>query len=198
MHKNLSLKDIFNNNKGRIVQEILKNVQNAPPSSYFQFLQTGEGGRRLRVWVDLMIRSLEDAEEKRAFFIDIERVGYSRAIQGFKIADVLQIYDVFQKVFLQTLEEAVAQKRIHLPNLYEHISEISQILLQCIIITSVSYLKTREEMIAKNVSYFQTLYDFTHELISSLNLDEVANLILKKIFILIIFGFTIMMFLNLI
>ena len=181
MDKFLSLKDLFCKNRERIVQEIYATLQNAPWSSYFRFLQTNEGRRRVGIWVDLMIRSLGDEEGRKLFFMDTERVGYSRALQGFKVEDVLQLYNILQKVLVEILQEAVNIKRGRIPNLFTHISEMNQILLQCIIIISASFLKTREEMIAKNVSYFQTLYDFTQKLIITLNLEEVVNLILKKI-----------------
>ncbi len=134
----------------------------------------------MRVWLDLMIRSLGNEEERKLFLQDIERVGYSRAVHGFMVDEVLQVYNIFQKVLMEILEEAVKERKIKLSHLYKHISDLSQILLQSIIVTSASFLKTREEMIAKNVSFFQTLYDFTHKLITTFNLEEVANLILEK------------------
>ncbi|NWG03500.1 MAG: GAF domain-containing sensor histidine kinase [Syntrophaceae bacterium] len=111
--------------------------------------------------------------------MDTERVGYARAVQGFRVEDVLHVYEIFQKVLVKIFQEAVTQEMIEI-SLYKEVEKLNQILLQCITIVSTSFLKTREEMITEKVSHLQNLFDFTQEIVKTFDLEKIANHILTK------------------
>ncbi|MCX5907765.1 MAG: GAF domain-containing sensor histidine kinase [Deltaproteobacteria bacterium] len=133
----------------------------------------------MKTWVGLLIRSLEG--DRDTFFKDEERVGYYRAVQGFPISFSHQIYVTFQQVLGEILQQEATQEKVDLGSLWGEIQELNEILAHGSNIVATSFLKTREELITEKVTYLQAIYDFTREIISIFDPQEIINLVLRKI-----------------
>jgi len=182
MERYTSLKELLDQNKGDILRETMSRLKILPQSPYYDFLvRTDEGQRRFRIWMNLVIGSLQDEQGRESFFVDTERVGYARAVDGFNVEDVFQLYRVFHEVFWEILQEAMAANKISLLNNYREVSELTQILFRAASIIASSFLRTREEMITEKVSHLQKLYSFTQEIVTTFNLEEIADHILRKV-----------------
>jgi hypothetical protein len=97
MSHSRSLSEFLSHQKKQLIQELTRRLGELPSSPYQEFIvRTEEGQRRLGIWADLVIRSLKG--EQKAFFKDEERVGYSRAVQGFQIGFSFQIHRYFQQI----------------------------------------------------------------------------------------------------
>ena len=151
-----------------------------PSSPYQEFIvRTEEGQRRLGIWAGLVIRSLKG--EQKPFFKDEERVGYSRAVQGFQIGFSFQIHRYFQQIVWKMLQEAALKKKISILTFMEEIQELNEILFKGCSIIATSFLKTREEMIHEKVVYLQEIFGFTREIIALFDLEAIIRLILRRL-----------------
>ena len=174
-----SLTDLIRHYQDRIIQEMNGHLNKVSWSAYQEFiLRTKEGQRRLKTWVGLLIRSLEG--DRETFFKDEERVGYSRAVQGFPLNFSFQIHRSFRQALGEILQEESARKRLSLLQLWEEVQELNEIISEGYSIVATSFLKTREELVTEKVTYLQEIYDFTRKIISIFNLPEIVNLILRE------------------
>jgi signal transduction histidine kinase len=112
--------------------------------------------------------------------MDQERAGYARAVQGFRIDFSFQIYSIFQQVLWEVLQEEARKGKLRLLNLSDEIHDLNDILFQGYSIIAASFLKTREERITEKVTHLQELYDFTQEIITNLELEEIVSFILRR------------------
>ena len=175
-----SLSEFLSHQKKHLLQEMNQRLGELPSSPYQEFIvRTEEGQRRLGIWVDLVIRSL--VGEQNSFFKDEERIGYSRAIQGFQIDFSFQIHRYFQQIVWQMLQKATLKKKISLPSFIEEIQELNEVLFKGCDIIATSFLKTREELIHEKVIHLQEIFDFTREIITIFDLEEIIDLILRKL-----------------
>lgn len=175
----LSLKNLILQHKEGIILEMNRRLSQVPCSPYQEFiLRTKEGQRRLKTWVGLLIRSLEG--DRETFFKDEERVGYSRAVQGFPLNFSFQIHRSFRQVLGEILQEESAKKRLNLIHLWKEVQELNEIVSEGYSIVAASFLKTREELISEKVTYLQEIYDFTRKIITLFDLQEILNLILRE------------------
>jgi len=177
--KFLSLKNLLYQHKDDILQRMIDRLSRLSWSPYQEFiLRTDEGQQRLNIWVNLVAHLLE--EDVEPFLMDQEQVGYYRAVQGFELDNVSQIYSIFQEVLWEILKEAVVRERLEQFNLYEEIWKLNKILFQGYKIIAKSWLKTREEQITEEVTHLQELFYFTREIIATFELEEIGNRILSK------------------
>jgi len=174
------LKDFLTSHKDYIIQKVKDDMGALPRSPYLEFMfGTEEGHRRFTVWVDFLIRAA--LGKPNTFFTDQERVGYYRAVQGFKLEDVSNVYRIFYKVFWELLQKSSSiEENANLPNLLKEIEQLNNILFQGFYIVANSFLRTREEQITEKVNQLKILYEFTHEIINIFELNEIVNLILSR------------------
>ena len=175
-----TLKDVLDNYKEEIVQEVSHHIGRVPWSPYQHFLiHTEEGQRRLRIFVDLFSRALHG--EREAFFKDQERVGYTRALmEGFGPEVLTQSYWRIPEIIWDTMKKIAQEGGVDLPGLCEEIQELNSILFQGYSRVLGSYLKVREEGIVEKVNQLQELQRFTQEIITLLEPDQLAGFILRK------------------
>jgi signal transduction histidine kinase len=174
------LGEFLTHHKKHLIHELNHRLGELPFSPYQEFIvRTEEGQRRLSIWADLVIRSLKGEQE--AFFKDEERVGYSRAVQGFQIDFSFQIHRYFQQIVWKMLQEATLKKNIAMLNLIEQIQELNEILFKGCSIIAASFLKTREELIHEKMLHLQEIFNLTQEIITIFDLEEIIDLILRKL-----------------
>lgn len=156
-----------------IVSDLGKQPQKTP---YIDFLRKSEEGRRrIRYWIDLIVRALEgDAEP---LFDDQTEIGYVRAMQGYRFSQTSVFYPVALKVLNQALADAGEGRSIDVFSDYRRLMEYY---LQAYRSISNSYLNTREEIIYEKIFHLEELSAFTKEIISSQNIDGIVETLLRK------------------
>lgn len=175
-----SPKDLIFQEKDNIIEELKERLSQLPWSPYQDFiLRTEEGNRRFEIWVEMLIAALMG--HKDDFFRDQERIGYFRAVQGYALENISQVYYHFQQLIWEKFLNVVMDERGRSSLLWNEIRELNYILLQGYSIIASSYLKTREEKITEKVTYLQELQEFTHGIITTFELEKIVNFILQKI-----------------
>jgi signal transduction histidine kinase len=175
------LKDLVLTRKEHILSEMRRRIAALPFSPYQEFiLHTEEGRRRLNIWIDLVGRSLGRGDHTDAFCVDQERVGYARAIQGFGLRDVFQVFLTFQETVWRMVSQTAPREGMRDSSFHNDIFDLNRLLLTGYDIVARSYLRTREEIITEKVEELKELYNFTHEIIINYDLDRIVKLILTR------------------
>jgi signal transduction histidine kinase len=178
----LSLREILIHYREDIIQKMKYLLDKEAFSPYKEFmLHTEEGKHRLNIWIDKLIRSLDGEGARKVYFTDEERDGYTRAIQGFKLEFSFQVHQRFQGVLWEILGELAAQKKMNLLIIWEEIQELNEVLFKGYHIIANSFLRTREERINKKMSHLQEVFDYTQRIITTFNLKEILDLMLKRV-----------------
>lgn len=174
-----ALSEFLSLHKDFVLREMTHRIKLLPPSSFQDFIvRTEEGRRRMDFWLKLIIRALES--DPKPFVLDQEKVGYSRAVQGFALEEVSSVYRVFQDVLWQLLfSEKEGGERTHEVIIAE-VYRLWEILFQGFTAVSASFLRTREERIKEKIAQLEELYDFTKEIVTTLDLKRVVGLIMSK------------------
>ncbi len=175
-----SLSEFLSHHKKHLVHELNHHLGKLPLSPYQDFIvRTEEGQRRLSIWTNLVIRSLKGEQE--AFFKDEERIGYSRAVQGFQIDFSFKIHQYFQQIVWKMLQETTLKKKMTRPDFIEEIQELNEILFKGCSIIAASFLKTREELIHEKMVHLQEIFNLTQEIITIFDLEQIIHLVLRKL-----------------
>ena len=166
--------------RDHILGEMSQRLSLLPRCPYQDFiLRTQEGQRRLRTWLEILVRSLEG--DRETFFKDEERVGYCRAIQGYKLEFSSQIYLHFQKIVGEIVQEEARSKRLDLAEVWPEIQNLNEILSEGRGIIATSFLKTREELVTEKVTYLQEIYEFTRKIITIFDWQEILDYVLRQV-----------------
>jgi signal transduction histidine kinase len=171
-----SLSDLLRDKKDYILQGIFQRIADLPRSPYQDFaLKTEEGRRRIDRWLTLLLGSLQGNQD--SFFRDQARIGYERAIQGYRWEDVAKVYSSFLEIFTEILHTY----KITVPNVFDEILVVVRAYSEGYNIVSNSYLKTREETIQRKVFHLQELNDYTHKIISIFEPEEIIDLTTRTV-----------------
>jgi len=174
-----SLKAYLQHTKNDITQKMRERWLQQPWSPYQDFIsQTDEGQRRIRIWISLLIDAIDGNHEE--FLKDQQQVGYARAVKGLKLENVHKNFPFLMEILWEILSEALAKKELQSADLYGEIQELTALLFEDYKIIAASYVKTREEIISEKVLQLQALFDFTREIITLSNVEDVVKLILNK------------------
>jgi len=174
-----SLKAYLQHNRNDIIQKIRDRWLQQPWSPYQDFiLRTDEGQRRVRIWISLLLDALGENQEE--FLNDQHRVGYARAFKKLRLENVIKNIPFFMDVLWEILPEALAEKELQSADLYGEMQELTALLFENYKIIAASYVNTREEIINEKVLQLQALFDFTREIITLSNMEDVVKLLLNK------------------
>ena len=155
-------------------------LSKAPSSPYKEFmLHTKKGQRRLREWVSLAMRGL--AGETKMFYKDEERMGYLRALQGYPADFSFRVHQSLAQTTAELFREEINQKGEKVLQYWEEVQRLIDLLFKGFGIIATSYLQTREDLITEKVTYLQEIYNFTQEIITIFDLEQILNLTLKKL-----------------
>jgi signal transduction histidine kinase len=175
-----NLRDFISYHKDYIHQEMRRRFAQLPKSRHGDFsLKTKDGERRLDIWLTLVIKALEGDPE--SFFIDQERVGYIRAAEFYEFNFAFDFYNAFREVVFEILQDSIRLKKINPMNLYEDFWKLDNILFRGYANIASTYLKTREDKITAKITHLNELYNFTNEIITTFNLKEIVETVLRKI-----------------
>ena len=178
----LSLREILISRRQDIIEKMKHFLDKETSSPYKEFmLQTEEGQHRLNIWIDMLIRSLDGEGAREVFFTDEDMDGYTRAIQGFKLEFSFQIHQRFQRVLWEILRESAAQNALNLLNISDQVQKLNDVLFKGYHIIATSFLRTREERIREKIAHLQEVFDCTQRIITTFNLKEIVDLILRRV-----------------
>jgi len=172
-----NLNDFLCSNRDYIVEEMRRQLNELPPSTWVDFvLQTKEGQRRLNTWVDLVLKSLEGDPE--LFLQDQERIAYSRAVQEIEFKHSYELYGSFQKIVGDLLHRVSVSEKASLAVLCSDIHRLNEVLLQAYSGNAASYLRIRQEQINEKVTNLEELYHLAHKIMTITGLEELVNVVL--------------------
>jgi signal transduction histidine kinase len=175
-----TLKDVFNDHKDEILEEVVNHISTLTWSHYQQFLvHTDEGRGRLKTFVDLFGRALQG--DRESFFKDQERVGYARALmEGFEPEALTQFYTQIPEIMWNTLKKNLEASNVEPPGLCDDLQDLNSIFFQAYGIIMGSYLKVRGERIHEKVGQLQDLQRFAQEVITLLEPSQLSAYILCR------------------
>ena len=177
-----SLRELLHDSRVDLAQELLNNlIKHLPKKSFYRkfALETTEGALRAHILLDLIIKSLE--APINSYLKDQKQAGHLRAVQGVGLEEMSRVYISIIKAVKIILQESERYLLLTPSQLSDGAIKLSEVLLQGFSAIAKSYLATREELINLKNVHLQELFSFTKELISTLDMKEISNIILKKI-----------------
>lgn len=179
------LAGIIRDNKGALTNRMRERMNRAAWSEYQEFiLRTNEGQRRIEVWLDLLVDALNG--RTGPFFKDQERIGFSRAKQGFDFQAVALFYETFHETLGWLFQSTATSGEYSLPELLADHQVLQKLLFQGYALIGTSFLETRQQQVEEQVSLLQSLHDFTKEIIVTWDKAAISRLLIVRI--LSIFG----------
>jgi signal transduction histidine kinase len=175
------LAKILANETPEIINIINELIRQTSLSQYQAFiLETSEGRRRLRIWCEKLIKSLE--EGPRSFFKYQQNIGIKRAEQGFHIDGASQFYSAFLQAVWKVCrsERRLGNYKNKWVQKDSELEQLHQICLQGLTVFSNAYLQARENQIDERLLYLDNLHQYTHDIIGRQSLSEIASLLLMN------------------
>ena len=172
----ISLRDIIQSERDNIVRELLHKHHHQETSPYKEFITSDIGSKRLGIFIDLIVDSLDGKEEQ--FILDQQTVGYERAISGFDFDNVSRSTFMLQQI----LNELINKKTgLDENSFFYETLELNKILLKGFRAISNSFLRTREERLREKINQMRELYIFTHSIIYKNGIDDIIDFTQSKI-----------------
>ncbi|MBT4639480.1 MAG: GAF domain-containing sensor histidine kinase [Deltaproteobacteria bacterium] len=173
------MKDYLDSRRDFLFERLMEIWQQQPESQYKEFiLKTDEGRRRVRIWINLLLDALNG--DKQKFREDQFKVGYARAMKGLQFDNVVKHVPFFMKIIGDIFPEEISKNNWHLENVFTEIKELMDLLFEDTLIIASSFVNTREEIINEKAAQLESLYDYTRDIITIDNLDEIAETLIKK------------------
>ena len=148
------------------------------PLSHYQssVLETEEGKKRLVVWCEKLIKTLDHGPLE---FYDFQRrISIERATQGFKMEGATQFYSVFLQAVWEVCRH---EKNEHTQPGWlwfdAELERLHQICLQGLYVFSDTYLQEREARLDESLLYLDNLHQYTHDIIARQSFDEIFSLL---------------------
>lgn len=174
-----SLKDYLNSHRDFLFERLMEAWQQQPESQYSEFiLKTDEGRRRVRIWINLLLDALNS--DKQKFREDQFKVGYSRAMKGLRFDNVIKNVPFFMETLWELLPSEFSKNNWHIERFIADVKEIMDLLYEDNMIIAGSFVDTREEIINEKATQLENLYDYTRDIITIDNLDDIAEILIKK------------------
>lgn len=153
----------YANYKDRIQYHLRKILRQQPPTRYLSFLLDDPLGRQ-RVWIYIV--SVEDALRGKAevFFKDQEEIGYLRALEGYKVDDVLGFTVAYKTALWTTIQEYNSNGSdildTHDIKILNQLADCSYCLL------SRSFVATSNKIITNHSNLLQALQQYAADVVS--------------------------------
>jgi hypothetical protein len=166
-------------NQDYVFSELQNRLALLPESNYRNSARSLEGYRRIHIWIDNMIKAVGGQPE--LFYSDTEKIGYLRAHQGFNLDFIVQFYRIFKQIVWELAQNKVVTGEVNNDEIAGELHGLSDILFQGLSKVTTSYLKTREEIINEKISQLQVLAEFTQNLVTKLEVTEIAQFVLPTV-----------------
>lgn len=160
--------------------EMTRNLRALPFTPYLDFVLNSDQGRRdLKKWVDFTTTLLD--RDPNEFFLFQKEVGFRRAVQGFRLEDVFIVYLTFNEIIWQLIRSARRGSEPITFDEYKDFRDFYEILFQGYTHVAVSIISTQEDRISEKVTLLKNLYDFTKDIITTRELEDAIQLILRSV-----------------
>jgi signal transduction histidine kinase len=178
--KQRSLESFLISRKETIIRELNRRVGEFDHNPFWDWvINTAEGKQRQRVWVELVIGAL--GNDQKQFLDDQVSAGYHRASQGFEFERVSDVYILLQDIIKDVTNRTLRKNPSYIDGFSMNSIKYAEVFLRGHIAIATSYMKTREEIISKKVLQLQDLYDFTMLIITTMEIDKIAEMTLSSI-----------------
>ncbi|MCD6185357.1 MAG: GAF domain-containing sensor histidine kinase [Deltaproteobacteria bacterium] len=160
--------------KKRIYDIQCKLLSNEQPTVYINFLLNNiEGQSRIRFFIDSIETALKGNVE--VFFNDQKQIGFVRALEGYRLNDVLGFTINMKEALCVAVQEYNLQtnndgNRLDLNDVYM----IHKLLDYSYFLLSLSFIKTRNEIIERNKNQLYKLQHYAAEVISIFEEEKIC------------------------
>ena len=153
----------YTSHKDRIQYHLRKILKQQPPTRYLSFLLDDPLGRQ-RVWIYIV--SVEEALRGKAevFFKDQEEIGYLRALEGYKVDDVLGFTVAYKTALWSTIQEYNSSGSDILDT--HDIRILSQLTDCSYYLLSRSFMATSNKIITNHSKLLQALQQYAADVVS--------------------------------
>jgi len=160
------LSRFFKSHRQRIYQLLLEHLREEPLSLYRTFLLNDpEGRRRVEVYLDSFEMALDGHLD--TFLEDQKAIGYIRAMEGFHLNDVYGYTVAFKQTLWKAILEFNDRPEGKTAPLQNSDIFILHKLLDCsYYLLSLSFIQTRDEIIARHRGQLQALQRYAAEVVS--------------------------------
>jgi len=170
-----TIAEILKTNRSTILREMRRSFHEISDIPYKEvLLNTEDGRKRLRYWVNLAIDALDG--EPETFYTDQTHIGYRRAVEGYSLADVAKVHKFYMKNVLRLVRNQGDYSNPPAAELLDDLQELSEIAFEGIRLVAQSFIATREEIIAEKIGLLQQLHSFTQKIMNTFEKDEIAQL----------------------
>ncbi len=163
----------FQSQRGKIHSYLLESLLSKPPTPYQEFLLNHrQGQERICIYFDSFASALSDNIE--IFFSDQKKIGYKRATEGYQLIDVYGYTVAFKDALWRAAREYNADR--HNPADFLTIDDIfifNNLLDIAHYLLSVSFVETRDEIIARHRNQLEAFHHFTAEIVSIFEEEQI-------------------------
>ena len=166
------LLQLFVENREHIYDLLLERLREQGSTPYIRFVADHpEGQERTRRYLDAFEQAL--GGRVKVFFDDQKRIGYKRALQGYRLEDVFTHKIIFKKVILESINtyNANQQDNEGLININDIIF-IDLLLDYSNYLLAYSFLQTRDEIISRRKNQIQQLHRYATKIVSIFEEEE--------------------------
>ena len=172
----------FSASRKQIYDAQCKLLSNEQPTAYIKYLlQNPEGQKRIRFFIESIVVALKGDVD--VFFIDQQKIGYVRAQEGHRLEDILgftlnmkeALWIAIQKYNWQVKNSA---DRLDLDDMYV----IHKVLDCSYFWLSLYFLKTRDEIIARNKDQLYKLQHYATKVVSIFKEEKICAYASRGVF----------------
>lgn len=174
----ISVIDILQHYRDYIFEEMFYRIKNMPRSPYLEYFFQELGKERSYRVLDLLNEALDGNPEP--FYKDQEETSRVRAYDGFKFSDTIEPIRIAKQVIIDFIDKK-SNDTILILDAKNDLLKLANIFYEGIIAIAISFLKTREEQINEKVKQLQALQSFTKSILTTLHIEDLAQIILNKI-----------------
>ena len=144
----------------------LKLLSNSHPTAYINYVvHNPEGQKRVRFFIDSVEAALKGDVE--VFFNDQQQIGYIRALEGYRLEDILGFTLTMKESIWVAIQKYNSQVNNSADNLDFNDLYVIHKLLDCsYFLLSLYFLKTRDEIIARNKDQLYKLQHYAAKVVS--------------------------------
>lgn len=171
----------YDRHKEQIHHQLLERLKKEPRTSYLRHvLETSEGLQRSQLAIDAFGKALSG--ELDFFFKYQENVGHSRALEGYKLKDILVFIGALKEVLCQLINGFNKSKYTRDLLDVNDVFLLNYILDYAYIILSHSFIETRDEIIRYRRNQLRELQIFAAKVVSIFKKEDILDYLSQAIF----------------
>jgi signal transduction histidine kinase len=174
------LSRFFKTEKTRIREKLHDNLQKSSIEPYYRsyLLDHSDGRERVGIYIDLFELALKG--EFEPFIEDQKSIGYIRAMEGYQLNDVFEFTMAFKDALWRTSRDVDEKAAKPLKN--EDIFRMFNILNHSFFHLSRSFIRTRDEIIARHRDQLKKFQEFSAEVVSIFNDQKIWLCAIQGVF----------------